>query len=55
MCEIMEEANAVVPFEEKVISVRADMKNLSVSVDEAMKILETPEPDREPIRNLLEL
>lgn len=55
MCEIMEEANAVVRFEEKVISVRAVMKNLSVSVDEAMKILETPEPDREPIRNLLEL
>lgn len=54
MCEIMEEANAVVRFEEKVISVRAVMKNLSVSVDEAMKILETPEPDREPIRNLLE-
>ncbi len=41
-------------LEEKNNSVRAIMESLSVSVDEAMKLLKTPESGRDIIRSLIE-
>lgn len=40
-------------LEEKVNSVRAIMESLSISVDEAMKLLKTPESDQDVIRKLI--
>lgn len=40
-------------LEEKIGAVRALMENLSVSVDEAMKLLKTPESDKDIIRKLI--
>ena len=41
-------------LEEKIGAIRAIMENLSVSVDDAMKLLKTPESDRDVIRKLIE-
>lgn len=40
-------------LEEKINSVRAIMESLSISVDEAMKLLKTPESDKDIIRKLI--
>ena len=40
-------------LEEKINSVRAIMESLSISVDEAMKLLKTPESDQDVIRKLI--
>ena len=40
-------------LEEKINSVRAIMEGLSISVDEAMKLLKTPESDKDIIRKLI--
>ena len=37
----------------KINSVRAIMESLSISVDEAMKLLKTPESDKDIIRKLI--
>ena len=41
-------------LERKIGNIRAIMENLSVSVDDAMKLLKTPESDRDIIRSLIE-
>ena len=41
-------------LERKISNIRAIMENLSVSVDDAMKLLKTPESDRDIIRRLIE-
>ena len=41
-------------LEEKNNSVRAITESLSISVDEAMKLLKTPESGRDIIRSLIE-
>lgn len=41
-------------LEEKIGAIRAIMESLSVSVDDAMKLLKTPESDRDMIRTLIE-
>ena len=38
---------------EKINSVRAIMESLSISVDEATKLLKTPESDKDIIRKLI--
>ena len=48
----MAERNEV-RLEEKINSVRAIMESLSISVDEAMKLLKTPESDKDIIRKLI--
>ena len=40
-------------LEDKIKSVRAIMESLSISVDEAMKLLKTPESDQDVIRKLI--
>lgn len=40
-------------LEEKINSVRAIMESLSISVGEAMKLLKTPESDKDIIRKLI--
>lgn len=40
-------------LEGKIGNIRAIMENLSVSVDEAMKLLKTPESDKDIIRKLI--
>ena len=40
-------------LEEKIKSVRAIMESVSISVDEAMKLLKTPESDKDIIRKLI--
>lgn len=40
-------------LEEKINSVRAIMESLSISVDEATKLLKTPESDKGIIRKLI--
>ena len=40
-------------FRRKINSVRAIMESLSISVDEAMKLLKTPESDKDIIRKLI--
>mgnify|MGYP006982732557 FL=1 len=40
-------------LEEKIGAVRALMESLSISVDEAMKLLKTPESDKDVIRKLI--
>lgn len=40
-------------LEGKIGNIRAIMENLSVSVDEAMKLLKTPESDQDVIRKLI--
>ena len=40
-------------LEEKINSVRAIMESLSISVDEATKLLKTPESDKDIIRKLI--
>ena len=40
-------------LEDKIISVRAILESLSISVDEAMKLLKTPESDKDIIRKLI--
>lgn len=41
-------------LEGKMSNIRAVMENLSVSVDDAMKLLKTSESDRDIIRKLIE-
>lgn len=41
-------------LEGKIGNIRAIMENLSVSVDDAMELLKTPETDRDIIRPLIE-
>ena len=40
-------------LEEKINSVRAIMESLSISVDDAMRLLKTPESDKDIIRDLI--
>ena len=40
-------------LEEKINSVRAIMESLSISVDEALKLLKKPESDKDIIRKLI--
>ena len=40
-------------LERKMGNIRAVMENLSVSVDDAMKLLKTPESDKDIIRDLI--
>ena len=40
-------------LERKMGNIRAVMENLSVSVDDAMKLLKTPESDKDIIRELI--
>ena len=40
-------------LEDKINSVRAIMESLSISVDEATKLLKTPESDKDIIRKLI--
>ena len=48
-----DEGRAEGRLEEKIGAVRALMESLSVSVDEAMKLLKTPESDKDIIRKLI--
>ena len=41
-------------LEGKIGNIRAIIESLSVSVDDAMKLLKTPETDRDIIRSLIE-
>ena len=52
--EGLAEGRAEGRLERKIGNIRAIMENLSVSVDDAMKLLQTPESDRDIIRSLIE-
>jgi len=52
--EGLAEGRAEGRLERKIGNIRAIMENLSVSVDDAMKLLKTPESDRDIIRSLIE-
>ena len=49
-----DEGRAEGRLEEKIGAVRAIMESLSVSVDDAMKLLKTPESDKDVIRKIIE-
>lgn len=53
MCREVEKLVKESRLENQLDSVRAIMDSLSVSVDEAMKLLKTPESDRDVIRKLI--
>lgn len=52
--EGLAEGRAEGRLERKIGNIRAIMENLSVSVDDAMKLLKAPESDRDIIRSLIE-
>ena len=51
--EGLAEGRAEGRLERKIGNIRAIMENLSVSVDDAMKLLKTPESDKDIIRELI--
>ena len=51
--EGLAEGRAEGRLEEKIGAIRAIMESLSISVDEAMKLLKTPESDKDIIRKLI--
>ena len=51
--EGLAEGRAEGRLERKIGNIRAIMENLSVSVDDAMKLLKTPESDKDIIRKLI--